>query len=88
MRVATKIAGFSMTEADNLRKACSKKIREISKPSVQVRRRLGAWGYGRGLGEAIFNKIEPFADYALTRATPTLRADRVSERLAQGELPR
>jgi hypothetical protein len=29
MRVATLVAGFSMTEADDLRKACSKKIREM-----------------------------------------------------------
>jgi DNA polymerase III subunit alpha len=69
MRVATKIAGFSMTEADDLRKACSKKIREM----IQAQRQKfveGAerQGYGRALGEAIFNKIEPFADYAFNKS--------------------
>ena len=69
MRVATKIAGFSMTEADDLRKACSKKIREM----IQAQRKKfvdGAEreGYGRDLGETLFNKIEPFADYAFNKS--------------------
>ncbi len=69
MRVATKIAGFSMTEADDLRKACSKKIREM----IQAQRAKfveGAVreGYGHALGGAIFNKIEPFADYAFNKS--------------------
>jgi DNA polymerase-3 subunit alpha len=69
MRVATTIAGFSMTEADDLRKACSKKIREM----IRAQRSKfvdGAEreGYGRELGEAIFNKIEPFADYAFPKS--------------------
>src|SRR5664280_2263635 len=68
MRVATLIAGFSMTEADDLRKACSKKIREM----IRAQRSKfvdGAerQGYGRELGEMIFNKIEPFADYAFPK---------------------
>ena len=68
MRVATLIAGFSMTEADDLRKACSKKIREM----IRAQRSKfvdGAEreGYGRELGETIFNKIEPFADYAFPK---------------------
>ena len=69
MRVATLIAGFSTTEADDLRKACSKKIREM----IRAQRSKfvdGAEreGYGRDLGEAIFNKIEPFADYAFPKS--------------------
>ncbi|NNN00335.1 MAG: DNA polymerase III subunit alpha [Acidimicrobiaceae bacterium] len=69
MRVATKVAGFSMTEADDLRKACSKKIREM----IQAQRAKFVdgserEGYGRPLGEAIFNKIEPFADYAFNKS--------------------
>jgi DNA polymerase-3 subunit alpha len=69
MRVATLIAGFSMTEADDLRKACSKKIREM----IRAQRSKfvdGAEreGYGRDLGETIFNKIEPFADYAFPKS--------------------
>jgi DNA polymerase-3 subunit alpha len=69
MRVATKIAGFSMAEADDLRKACSKKIREM----IQAQRTKFVdgserEGYGRELGDAIFNKIEPFADYAFNKS--------------------
>ena len=69
MRVATKVAGFSMTEADDLRKACSKKIREM----IQAQRAKFVdgserEGYGRELGETIFNKIEPFADYAFNKS--------------------
>ena len=69
MRVATKIAGFSMTEADDLRKACSKKIREM----IQAQRAKFVdgserEGYGRELGATIFNKIEPFADYAFNKS--------------------
>jgi DNA polymerase-3 subunit alpha len=69
MRVATKVAGFSMTEADDLRKACSKKIREM----IQAQRAKFVEGseregYGRDLGETIFNKIEPFADYAFNKS--------------------
>lgn len=69
MRVATKIAGFSMTEADDLRKACSKKIREM----IQAQRTKFVEGseregYGRDLGNLIFDKIEPFADYAFNKS--------------------
>ena len=69
MRVATKVAGFSMTEADDLRKACSKKIREMIK-AQRTKFIEGAEreGYGRNLGETIFNKIEPFADYAFNKS--------------------
>ena len=69
MRVATKVAGFSMAQADDLRKACSKKIREM----IQAQRAKFVEGseregYGRELGETIFNKIEPFADYAFNKS--------------------
>ena len=69
MRVATKIAGFTMTEADDLRKACSKKIRDM----IQAQRAKfieGAekQGYERSLAEGIFDKIEPFADYAFNKS--------------------
>ena len=69
MRVATTIAGFTLTEADDLRKACSKKIREMIR-TQRVKFVDGAerQGYGRALGETIFNKIEPFADYAFAKS--------------------
>ena len=69
MRVATLIAGFSMTEADDLRKACSKKIRDmIHAQRIKFVEGTERQGYGRALGEAIFDKIEPFADYAFNKS--------------------
>lgn len=69
MRVATTIAGYTMTEADDLRKACSKKIREmIQQQRTKFIDGAEKQGYGRELGAAIFNKIEPFADYAFNKS--------------------
>jgi DNA polymerase III subunit alpha len=69
MRVATTVAGFSMTEADDLRKACSKKIRDmIQAQRIKFVDGTERQGYGRELGEAIFDKIEPFADYAFNKS--------------------
>jgi DNA polymerase III subunit alpha len=69
MRVAQKVAGYSLAEADNLRKACAKKIRSLIK---QEREKFiegcEATGYGRALGEELFDIIEPFADYAFAKS--------------------
>ena len=69
MRVATTLAGYTLPEADDLRKACAKKIR------VMIRAQRAKFvdgvereGYGRELGDAIFDKIEPFADYAFPKS--------------------
>ncbi len=69
MRVAQKIAGYSMTEADNLRKACGKKIREmIAAERENFVAGAARTGYGEELGTLLFNKIEPFADYAFNKS--------------------
>ena len=69
MRVAQKVAGYSLAEADNLRKACGKKIRELI---AQERQKFVdgcvATGYGRQLGTRLFDIIEPFADYAFNKS--------------------
>ena len=90
MRVATTVAGFSMTEADDLRKACSKKIRDmIQAQRIKFVDGTERQGYGRALGEAIFDKIEPFADYAFNKSHAYGYAlVGLSERVAEGELPR
>jgi DNA polymerase-3 subunit alpha len=69
MRVAQKCAGYSLAEADNLRKACGKKDRaliamERQKFIVGCERA----GYGSDLGIQLFNIIEPFADYAFGKS--------------------
>jgi DNA polymerase-3 subunit alpha len=69
MRVAQKIAGYSLAEADNLRKACGKKNREaIAKEREKFVDGCETNGYERSLGTALFDIIEPFADYAFPRS--------------------
>jgi DNA polymerase III subunit alpha len=69
MRIAQKFAGYSLAEADNLRKACGKKIRElIAKERTTFVEGCEANGYGRQLGEDWFDIIEPFADYAFNKS--------------------
>ncbi len=69
MRVAQKVAGYSLEEADNLRKAAGKKVREIM---AREREKFVAGcertGYGRELGTQLFDMIEPFADYAFNKS--------------------
>jgi DNA polymerase-3 subunit alpha len=69
MRVAQKIAGYSLEEADNLRKAAGKKIREVmAKEREKFVAGCERTGYGAKLGERLFDIIEPFADYAFNKS--------------------
>ena len=69
MRVAQQVAGYSLAEADNLRKACGKKIRElIAKEREKFVDGCEATGYDRALGTRLFDIIEPFADYAFNKS--------------------
>lgn len=69
MRVAQKFAGYSLEEADNLRKACGKKIRElIAKEREKFVQGCIDQGYGEVIGTELFNIIEPFADYAFNKS--------------------
>jgi DNA polymerase-3 subunit alpha len=68
MRVSQKFAGFTLAEADNLRKACGKK-----KPELMAKERdkfvtgCEATGYGH-LGTPLFDNIEGFANYAFNKS--------------------
>jgi len=69
MRVAQKFAGYTLAEADNLRKACGKKIRSM----IQAERKkfvagCVTQGYEERLGTQLFDIIEPFADYAFNKS--------------------
>ena len=69
MRVAQKFAGYSLAEADNLRKACGKKIREMmAKERESFEVGCEHTGYGRELGKQLFDVIEKFADYAFNKS--------------------
>lgn len=69
MRVAQKFAGYSLVEADDLRKACGKKIRSL----IQAHRKKFikgciSRGYSEELANKLFDMIEPFADYAFNKS--------------------
>ena len=69
MRVAQKFAGYSLAEADNLRKACGKKIRSLM--AIEREKFVDgcvSQGYGESLGTDLFDIIEPFADYAFNKS--------------------
>jgi DNA polymerase-3 subunit alpha len=69
MRVAQHFAGYSLEEADNLRKACGKKDRVlIATERAKFVEGCVAQGYGEKLGTELFDIIEPFADYAFGKS--------------------
>ena len=69
MRVAQRIAGYTLAEADDLRKACGKKDRElIAEQRVKFVEGTVATGYTEELGTRLFDIIEPFADYAFNKS--------------------
>ncbi|HKY69189.1 MAG TPA: DNA polymerase III subunit alpha, partial [Acidimicrobiales bacterium] len=69
MRIAQKFAGYSLADADNLRKACGKKNRVlIAKEREKFTAGCEANGYGAELGKQWFDIIEPFADYAFNKS--------------------
>ncbi|HVB05470.1 MAG TPA: DNA polymerase III subunit alpha [Acidimicrobiales bacterium] len=69
MRVAQKFAGYSLEDADSLRRAAGKKSRSIMQAE---REKFVAGcvqeGYGERLGTELFDVIEPFADYAFNKS--------------------
>jgi DNA polymerase-3 subunit alpha len=69
MRVSQLLAGYSLADAENLRKATGKKIRELI---VTERTKFVdgcvAQGHPREFGEQIFDTIEPFADYSFNKS--------------------
>jgi DNA polymerase-3 subunit alpha len=69
MLLAEKFAGYSLAEADNLRKAAGKKVREImAMEREKFESGCEATGYGRAIGRMLFDIIEPFADYGFNRS--------------------
>jgi DNA polymerase-3 subunit alpha len=69
MRVAQKFAGYSLAEADSLRKAMGKKSREVmAKARETFESGCADVGYDRVLGKHLFDIIEKFADYAFNKS--------------------
>jgi DNA polymerase III subunit alpha len=70
MRMSREIAGFTLSEVDELRKVISKKQKEKI-PLYQEKFVAGAAatsGIERALAERLFHYIEPFAGYAFNKA--------------------
>ena len=69
MRVAQTIAGYTLAEADNLRKACGKKIREVMENERdKFEQGCVKTGYGKERGKELFDVIVKFADYAFAKS--------------------
>jgi DNA polymerase III subunit alpha len=69
MRVAQKFAGYSLADADNLRKAMGKKVREVMAEAREgFESGVVRTGYEPALGKELFDIIEKFADYAFNKS--------------------
>ena len=69
MRVAQKFAGYSLAEADSIRKAAGKKDRSImALERAKFEDGCEKTGFGKDLGKKLFDIIEPFADYAFNKS--------------------
>ncbi|MET0626887.1 MAG: DNA polymerase III subunit alpha, partial [Acidimicrobiia bacterium] len=72
MRVAQRLAGYSLGEADTLRKAAAKKKRDLmAKERSKFVDGCVANGHSAAFAEQMFNVIEPFADYSFPKAHAT-----------------
>ncbi len=69
MRVAQRFAGYDLAQADNLRKACGKKQRDLMEAErAMFEAGCVQTGYGEKLGRELFDVIERFADYAFNKS--------------------
>jgi DNA polymerase III subunit alpha len=67
--IAQKFAGYTLGEADIMRKAMGKKIKEImAKESDRFIAGALKQGYSQSDAQSVFNLIEPFAGYAFNKA--------------------
>ena len=69
LRLLQTFAGYSLGEADIVRKAMGKKIPELMRQEEQrfIQGAIGQ-GFSREQGQEVFNLIEPFAGYAFNKA--------------------
>ena len=69
MQIARDLAGFSLGEADILRKAVGKKIKElVTEQREKFIEGCVRTGVGKNIGEKVFAFIEPFAGYGFNRS--------------------
>jgi DNA polymerase-3 subunit alpha len=69
MSIVQKVAGFTLGQADLLRKAMGKKKKEIlDKEKPKFTAGMTTHGYSTAAAEALWATMEPFADYAFNKA--------------------
>ncbi len=69
MKIAQEMAGYTMAEADILRKAIGKKIAELLRSQKEkFLNGLEENGYSKDLGEEIWSWIKPFAQYSFNKS--------------------
>lgn len=69
MQIARDLAGFTLGEADVLRKAVGKKIKAlVDEQKIKFVEGCVATGVGKTIGEKVFSFIEPFAGYGFNRS--------------------
>lgn len=75
MAIAQRVAGFSLGQADILRRAMGKKKKsELDKQFEGFQAGMHANGYSDGAVNALWEILLPFSDYASTKPTPRLTA--------------
>ena len=69
MQVAQALAGYTMAEADNLRKAMGKKVKSImAKERSKFVAGCAGQGHTEQLGRELWDAIEPFAGYGFNKS--------------------
>ena len=68
MRVAQRIAGYTLAEADDLQRSEKKDRQLIAEQRIKFVEGTVASGYDEQLGTGLFDIIEPFADYAFNKS--------------------
>ncbi len=69
IEVAARMAGFTLGEADLLRRAIGKKKKEIlGEQRVKFIEGVEKTGYGRKMGEELYNLIDKFASYGFNKS--------------------
>ncbi|MDD5092972.1 MAG: DNA polymerase III subunit alpha [Dehalococcoidia bacterium] len=73
LRITQAFAGYTLGEADIVRKAMGKKIPEIMQKERDkfIAGAIEKKGFSREIAEQVFNLIEPFAGYAFNKAHAT-----------------
>jgi|688.fasta_scaffold06888_12 DNA polymerase-3 subunit alpha len=69
MQASQAVAGFSLPEADTLRKAVGKKIKELmEEQKINIIEGAVKQGISREIGEKLWELIEPFGDYGFNKS--------------------